>query len=65
MGHGYAPLDTSAHESLLVAAEVVEIIEKRQGSKVPGIDELAFQLRYVFNQQLWRPAQSSIKKQCG
>jgi glucose-1-phosphate thymidylyltransferase len=65
MGRGYAWLDTGTHESLLEAAQFIEIIEKRQGLKVACIEEIAFQKGYISNQQLRDLAQPLIKNQYG
>jgi glucose-1-phosphate thymidylyltransferase len=65
MGRGYAWLDTGTHESLLEAAQFIEIIEKRQGLKVACIEEIAFEQGYISKQQLIGLAQPLIKNQYG
>lgn len=65
MGRGYAWLDTGTHESLLEAAQFIEILEKRQGLKVGCIEEIAFNLGYIPKQQLINLAQPLIKNQYG
>ena len=65
MGRGYAWLDTGTHESLLEAAQFIEIIEKRQGLKVACIEEIAFVQGYIPKQQLIDLAQPLIKNQYG
>ena len=65
MGRGYAWLDTGTHESLLEAAQFIEIIETRQGLKVACIEEIAFQQGYISKQQLVELAQPLIKNKYG
>ena len=65
MGRGYAWLDTGTHESLLEAAQFIEIIERRQGLKVACIEEIAFQQGYISRQELVELAQPLIKNQYG
>ena len=65
MGRGYAWLDTGTHESLIEAAQFIEIIEKRQGLKVACIEEIAFVQGYISKQQLIDLAQPLIKNQYG
>tara|TARA_B110001469_G_C9550097_1_gene272960 strand:- start:24 stop:905 length:882 start_codon:yes stop_codon:yes gene_type:complete len=65
MGRGYAWLDTGTHESLLEAAQFIEIIEKRQGLKVACVEEIAFEQGYISKQQLIGLAQPLIKNQYG
>ena len=65
MGRGYAWLDTGTHESLLEAAQFIEIIERRQGLKVACIEEIAFQQGYISKQQLVELAQPLIKNKYG
>lgn len=65
MGRGYAWLDTGTHESLLEAAQFIEIIEKRQGLKVACIEEIAFEQGYITRQQLIELAQPLAKNQYG
>ena len=65
MGRGYAWLDTGTHESLLEAAQFIEIIEKRQGLKVACIEEIAFEQGYISRKELIDLAQPLIKNQYG
>ena len=52
MGRGYAWLDTGTHDSLLQAAQFVHTLEKRQGMKISCIEEIAFRMGYIDNNQL-------------
>jgi len=65
MGRGYAWLDTGTHESLLEAAQFIEIIEKRQGLKVACLEEIAFEQGYIAKEQLIALAQPLLKNQYG
>jgi glucose-1-phosphate thymidylyltransferase len=65
MGRGYAWLDTGTHESLLEAAQFIEIIERRQGLKVACIEEIAFLQGYISKQQLIELAHPLTKNQYG
>ncbi len=42
LGRGYAWLDTGTMDSLLEAAEFVQMVEKRQGIKISAIEEIAY-----------------------
>ncbi len=52
LGRGLAWLDTGTPESLMQAANYVETIEKRQGLKVSCIEEIAFRMGFIDQQQL-------------
>jgi len=52
MGRGYAWLDTGTHDSLLEATQFVHTLEKRQGMKISCIEEIAFRMGYIDNNQL-------------
>jgi len=65
MGRGYAWLDTGTHETLLEAAQFIEIIEKRQGLKVACLEEIAFEQGYITKEQLIELAKPLLKNQYG
>ncbi len=47
MGRGVAWLDTGTHESLMEAANFIEVIQRRQGLKVSCPEEIAYKLGYI------------------
>jgi glucose-1-phosphate thymidylyltransferase len=54
MGRGFAWLDTGTPDSLLVAAEFVATLEKRQGFRIASPEEVAFSQGYIDRAQLER-----------
>jgi glucose-1-phosphate thymidylyltransferase len=52
MGRGYAWLDTGSEESLLNAAQFVQIIEQRQGTRMSCPEEIAFRSGFISAAQL-------------
>lgn len=65
MSRGYAWLDTGTHESLLEAAQFVEVLERRQGLKVCCPEEIAWRMKYIDNTQLEALAQPLAKNGYG
>jgi len=49
---GTAWLDTGTFESLMQAAQFVEVIENRQGLKIGAIEEAAYEMGYIDREQL-------------
>jgi len=65
MGRGYAWLDTGTHESLLEASHFIQTIENRQSLKVACIEEIAYEMGYITQEQLLNLAQPLAKNQYG
>jgi len=49
---GTAWLDTGTVQSLMQAAQFVQVIEERQGMKIGAIEEVAYRMGYIDGQQL-------------
>jgi len=52
LGRGFAWLDTGTHDAMHEASSYVETIEKRQGLRISCIEEIAFRLNYIDEDQL-------------
>jgi glucose-1-phosphate thymidylyltransferase len=64
-GRGIAWLDTGTHESLLEAANFIEALEKRQGTKVACPEEIAYRAGYINGAQLEKLAAALSKSGYG
>lgn len=56
LGRGYAWLDTGTHDALLAAANFIRTVEERQGLKIACVEEIAFRMGFIDEEQLRRLA---------
>lgn len=65
LGRGFAWLDTGTMDSLVEAAEFVQMIEKRQGVKISAPEEIAFRNGWIDQETLLLSAQKYGKSPYG
>ena len=65
MGRGYAWLDTGNYQSLLSAANYIQVIEERQGLKIACPEEIAFRMGLINSEQLEKLAEPLIESGYG
>ncbi len=65
LSRGVAWLDTGTHESLLQAAQFVQVVEARQGLRIACPEELAWRLKHITDAELAALAQPLSKSDYG
>ena len=56
LGRGFAWMDTGTMDSLLDAAEYIQMVEKRQGIKISAPEEIAFRYKWISKEKLLEAA---------
>jgi glucose-1-phosphate thymidylyltransferase len=64
-GRGIAWMDTGTHEALMQAGSFIHAIEERQGLKICCVEEIAFRMGYIGEEQLKELAQPLSKNSYG
>ena len=65
LGRGFAWLDTGTMDSLLEAAEFVQMVEKRQGIKISAPEEIAYAQGWITKDELLESAKAYGKSPYG
>ena len=65
LGRGFAWLDTGTMDSLLEAAEFVQMVEKRQGIKISAPEEIAYAQGWITKAELLKSAEAYGKSPYG
>lgn len=65
LGRGFAWLDTGTMDTLLEAAEFVQMIEKRQGIKISAPEEIAYAQDWITKEELLKSAEAYGKSPYG
>ncbi|SDK40578.1 glucose-1-phosphate thymidylyltransferase RfbA [Alkalibacterium thalassium] len=65
LGRGYAWLDTGTMDSLVEAADFVQMIEKRQSIKISALEEIAYHNNWIDKQTLLTSAEKYGKSPYG
>ena len=64
-GRGFTWLDTGTHDSLLEAADFVQIVQKRQGLMISCPEEIAWGKGWISSQHLHDLAEPLMKTEYG
>ena len=65
LGRGFAWLDTGTMDSLIEAAEFVQMVEKRQGIKISAPEEIAYAQGWITKAELLKSAEAYGKSPYG
>ena len=65
LGRGTAWLDTGTHDSLMQAGQFIQVIEERQGLKIGCIEEVAYEMGFIGDEQMMRLAHKYEKSGYG
>ncbi|MFO0763939.1 MAG: glucose-1-phosphate thymidylyltransferase RfbA [Candidatus Gracilibacteria bacterium] len=65
MNRGYAWLDTGTHESMMDAANFIQIIQKRQGILIGSPEEIGYRMDWIDQLQIENLAKPMMKNEYG
>lgn len=66
LGRGFAWLDTGTMDSLVEAADFVQMIEKRQSIKISAPEEIAYRNSWISRENYWNrhPDTARVRMEC-
>jgi len=65
LSRGIAWLDTGTFQSLLQASQFVEVVQNRQGLIIGSIEEVAYRMKFITQEQLYKIAEPLLKSGYG
>lgn len=65
LSRGIAWLDTGTFQSLLQASQFVEVVQNRQGLIIGSIEEIAYRMKFITKEQLYKIAEPLLKSGYG
>jgi len=65
LGNGYAWLDAGTHDALLEASQFVHVVQKRQGTQIACLEEIAYRSGFIAKEELRKLGRALEKTEYG